>query len=107
MKTGKFIYHDVKVDLGNTPLTKTLNLINSNILDHVAWNDEKPSGETSSSNAHSKGLFGFSLTASKGFFISHSLPKYPAFIGDKINITIANGENIYGQDIACFSLSLK
>jgi hypothetical protein len=44
MKTGKFIYHDVKVDLGNTPLTRTLNLINSNNLDHLAWNDEKPSG---------------------------------------------------------------
>ena len=56
MRTGKFIYYDSKVDAGATALTKTLELINNNNLEHVAWNDEKPSGETSSTYAHSKGL---------------------------------------------------
>lgn len=44
MRTGKFVYYDIKVDIGNTALTKTLELINSGALEHVAWNDEKPTG---------------------------------------------------------------
>jgi len=107
MRTGKFIYYDSKVDAGATALTKTLELINNNNLEHVAWNDEKPSGETSSTYAHSKGLIAYSLQAAKGFLISHSIPKYPMFSGGKVNPVIAASENVYGQDIACFSMNVK
>jgi len=107
MKTGKFIYSDAKVDLGTTPLTKTFDQINSQNLQHVAWNDEKPSGETSSSSAHAKGLIAYSLSTSKGFFLDHSIPKYPEFANGKVNPVIGASQNVYGQHLACFSLTLK
>lgn len=49
----------------------------------------------------------FSNAASKGIFISHSIPKYPAFVNSKINPTIAPSENVYGQDLVCMSLTLR
>ena len=45
----------------------------------VAWNDEKPSGKVSSTSAHSKGMMGLDMTLRNGFFLSHSIPKYPDF----------------------------
>lgn len=37
MKTSKFAYYDVMVDVGSTPLTKTEEQINSQNLQYVAW----------------------------------------------------------------------
>jgi hypothetical protein len=107
MKTGKFVYYDVKIDVGTTSLTRTIELINSQNLEHVAWNDEKPSGETSSSSAHAKGFISYSLANSRGMFISHSIPKYPAYVNSKVVPTIAAAENVYGQDIVCMTLTLR
>lgn len=107
MRTGKFVYHDVKIDVGSTALTRTIDEINKQSLETVAWNDEKPTGETSSSSAHSKGFMAISIPASKGVFVSHSIPKYPAFANGKINPTIAAAENVYGQDLVCMSLTLR
>ena len=39
MKTGKFVYYDAKVDLGTTAHTRTIEQINSQNLQRVAWND--------------------------------------------------------------------
>ena len=39
--------------------------------------------------------------------LSHSIPKYPSFVNDKIDPTISEGQNYYGQHLACFSLTLK
>ncbi len=73
----------------------------------MTWNDEKPDNETSSSVAHSKGIMAYNKQAGRGFYIVHSIPKYPAFLDDHtINMTIAKSEQIYGQHLACFSLSL-
>jgi hypothetical protein len=44
MRTGKFVYHDAKIDVGVTALTKTIEALNSQNYEQVAWNDEKPSG---------------------------------------------------------------
>ncbi len=107
MKTSKFAYYDVMVDVGSTPLTKTEEQINSQNLQYVAWNDEKPNGQTSESVAHSKGLMAYSISKSQGFFITHSIPKYPAFFNGKIDPTLGPAENIYGQHLACFSLTVK
>lgn len=107
MSGGKFVYYDKKIDIGSTALTRTIDEINAQNLEHVAWNDEKPTGETSSSSAHSKGFMAFSITASKGIFISHSIPKYPAFVNLKIVPSIAPGENVYGQHLICLSLTLR
>lgn len=49
----------------------------------------------------------FSAANLKGVFVSHSIPKYPAYVNGKIVPTIAPGENVYGQDIVCMSLTLR
>lgn len=82
-------------------------MINSQKLQLVAWNDEKPTGEVNSSCAHSKGLMAYSSTAQKGVLFVHSVPKYPAIVGGQVQATVAPSQNIYGQNMACFSLTLK
>ena len=82
-------------------------MINSQKMQLVAWNDEKPTGEVNSTCAHSKGLIAYSLTAQKGLLFSHSIPKYPAIVGGQVQATIASSQNIYGQSMACFSMTLK
>lgn len=44
MKSGKFIYVDAKIDAAGSLHYKTIEQINTQKLEHVAWNDEKPSG---------------------------------------------------------------
>ncbi len=95
------------MDLEVSPLTQTFSQINRDKLERVAWNDEKPNNETLSSVAHSKGVIAYNKQAGRGFYIVHSIPKYPAFLDDHtINMTIGKSEQIYGQHLACFSLSL-
>lgn len=67
----------------------TLLQINSLKLENIAWNDQKPTGQTSTKSAHSKGLVAFSFDKKRGFLLSHSIPKYPAYSGDQILLTIA------------------
>lgn len=89
--SGKIQYVAKTLDLDISPLTQTLALINKNKLERVAWNDEKPNNQTSSSKAHSKGLIAYSASTGRGFYLVHSIPKYPAFLADHtINMTIPN-----------------
>jgi hypothetical protein len=83
-----FVIHSEAADSANTPMTRTLSQINTLKLESVAWNDEKPDGNTSSTKAHSKGVIGYLQKTSKGFFIVHSIPQFPAFSGFTVNTTI-------------------
>jgi hypothetical protein len=49
----------------------------------------------------------FSTASAKGVFLSHSIPKYPAYVSSKINQTIGASQNIYGQSLLCMSLTLR
>ena len=104
---SSFNYVSLHVDETSTALYNTLQQINTYSLESVAWNDEKPTGQTSTTLAHSKGLIGFNATSKLGFLISHSLPKYPEYINHKVNITIAPSQNFYGQHLLCVSMSLN
>lgn len=84
----------------------TLHQINNLNLKSVAWNDEKPNNVTSTTMAHSKGLISLSVVTRKGFLLSHSIPKYPAFTDHKVDIRIAQAENYYGQHLICVSMDL-
>lgn len=87
--SGVFQYIPNHVDEGSTALTITMLQINSMGLESVAWNDEKPDNQTSFNLAHSKGFISYSAASRKGFLISHSIPKYPAFVNHKVSVTIA------------------
>lgn len=99
-----FVVHQEDPDSTGTPMTRTLSQINTLKLQSVAWNDEKPDGNTSSTKAHSKGVIGYNQATHKGFFIVHSIPQFPAFNGFTINTTIDASETIYGQHVFCLSI---
>lgn len=84
-------------------LGQTLQQINSLGLQTLGWNDEMPNGSTSSSKAHSKGVLAYNSAAMNGFFLCHSIPKYPAFNKLKVNISIDASEKIYAQHAFCLS----
>lgn len=42
-----------------------------------------------------------------GFVIVHSIPKFPGFSENRINITIDSSQRIYGQHAFCFSETLN
>lgn len=105
-RTPTFQYIPNFVDNGSTALTLTMLQINTLTMETVAWNDEKPNNQTSFNLAHSKGFISYSFAERKGFLLSHSLPKYPDFVNHKVNITIATGQNYYGQHLICASMSL-
>lgn len=76
-------------------------------MERVAWNDQKPDNKTSGTKAHAKGIIAYTKLSGKGFLIVHSIPHYPAFLEDhSIYLSIPKSEQLYGQHISCFSLSL-
>lgn len=73
----------------------------------TAWNDEPPSGRlVGTSYAHSKGLIALSSSGKKGFFLSHSIPKFPNIANGVID-PVSNPDSKYGQHILCVSISSK
>lgn len=88
MTTAKLVSYLEEPDTQGTPLWLTLNQINTLKMESIAWNDETPGGATSSSKAHSKSVYTYLPSTNLGFIYDHSIPKYPAFIGSQINITI-------------------
>jgi len=106
MTIGKFTVYANSADQQYTALWRTLEQINSLGLETIAWNDENPNGTTSSTLAHSKTLIGVLPTEKNGFIIVHSIPKYPAFVGNNVNQTISSSELVYGQHLLCMTTSL-
>lgn len=88
----------------NTALARTLTQINTLSLQTIAWNDDKPNGATSSTSAHSKMVIAQNSDSSLGFILDHSLPEYPAFSSNIVNVTIDANQKIYGQHLFCMSL---
>jgi len=52
-------------------------------------------------------MIAFDKGSKMGFFLSHSIPKYPAFQDGKVVKEISPSQQIYGQHMSCFSLSLS
>lgn len=85
----------------------TMKQINDQQLQHVAWSDQPPGTDPSSTFAHSKGFIAFSLATQQGFIMDHSLPRFPEFFPNMtVNLTNANNSNTYGQHLFCMTLDL-
>jgi hypothetical protein len=54
-----FGIHREKADTEFTAIGKTLSQINILNLQRIAWNDQSPTGQVSSTKAHSKGMLAF------------------------------------------------
>lgn len=76
----------------------------------VMWSDEPgvthcPQGCSSPVLGHSKGVLG--LAAEGGFWLSHSVPKFPDSPADSNFTGIRMGQTWHGQSFACVSLTVQ
>ena len=72
----------------------------------LAWfmyNDQTPSGSTSSSRAHAKGVLSFD--ARRGFWFIHSVPRFAA--NQANGYAYEEGQTTYGQSMLCMTLGLS
>lgn len=71
----------------------------------ATWSDQKPGTEDSSSGskAHSKGVLVVN-SESKGFILSHSVPRWPELTTSSLN-PITPQKSIYGQHFLCINLN--
>lgn len=116
-----FISSDAAADTGWVPSTRSIGsnasmpgLTLAHLYDEsqddvatVLYNDEKPDGETSLTQGHTKGVVIFGRTT--GFWLVHSVPKFPPPRHDAegqpgVYGYPASGE-MYGQSFLCFTMT--
>jgi deoxyribonuclease-2 len=100
------------LDAATSPLLRTLQQVvdGRSTLARVQWNDElpaaSPAGNASASSGtsgHTKGVL--SAGAGGGFFLTHTLPKFPSLTGSG---TVWDGAStLYGQTFLCLTLDAK
>jgi len=72
----------------------------------VGWlfyNDQDPSGGSTTSYGHSKGVMGF--TSTQGFWLVHSVPHFPVGKEDAANYTFPDSAERNGQSMLCVSFA--
>jgi deoxyribonuclease-2 len=88
-----------QLNSGSSSVSQTLAQLKDSGVSYVLWNDEPPpSGNSAAPIAHSKGLIAF--TSEGGFWLTHSLPDFPATSGD----LWADGADSYGQSFLCINV---
>jgi len=71
-------------------------------LAYAFYNDEKPTGETTSYYAHAKGVVAFD--GSSGFWLIHSVPKWPPAAASGFGPPLSS---TYGQSAFCVTLTAE
>jgi len=71
---------------------------------HAMWNDDDPGGEEHWEAAHSKGVAAFDASG-RGFWLQHSVPRWPAAPGADGFDRIQRAQTVFAQHLACFSFS--
>ena len=69
------------------------------------YNDEHPNGKTSFTLGHTKGVIAFDEKS--GFWLVHSVPKYPPALEDNDTYDYPHTGQMYGQSFLCISLQTK
>lgn len=74
----------------------------------LMYNDELPNGTTSGEiHAHAKGVVSFvGGGAQAGFWLIHSVPKFPPSPADPAGYSFPNTGTVYGQTFICVTLPL-
>lgn len=114
--SGKLVWtlgYDWAVTSG-VPLAYTLQQLykHAGQFGYIMWNDEFPGGDPPvwEGGAHAKGVLG--LDQSSGFYLLHSVPKFPAApcvncpdgIGNGSYTGIALAQQLYGQSFMCMTM---
>ena len=69
---------------------------------HLFYNDEHPDGNTSFTLGHTKGSLVFN--EKYGFWLVHSVPKYPPALDQNQDYDYPHSGKLYGQSFLCISL---
>ena len=69
------------------------------------YNDEHPDGKVSFTDGHTKGVV--VLNEDHGFWLVHSVPKYPPAPGNGSSYSYVHSGQTYGQSFLCISLETK
>jgi len=70
----------------------------------IIWNDNDPlTGLTS--EGFSKAVLAMNYSNNQGFYLAHSMSGYPNISDGRINISVPDSANIYGQSFLCMSLN--
>jgi deoxyribonuclease-2 len=100
-------FKDYNVDENFPPtyLTYNLNKDNSN---YITWNDDAKNGNENviynESVAHSKGVLSFGER--RGFYLIHSLPRFPFHNNEIILNELPSNAGFFGQTFFCMSVNL-
>jgi deoxyribonuclease-2 len=70
-------------------------------LAYAMYNDESPNGATHESKAHSKGVLAFDVSKNSGFWLTHSLPRFPNSVADGLG---SLPDSTYAQHFFCVSI---
>ncbi len=112
--TGPLVLEGKSLDCGTKcALGATLSaLIGNAAAARVTWNDEPAAAAaaaaaanaSSATSGHTKGVIG--ADASGGFWLTHSMPKFPLLVGVDAFSWAAGGASVtYGQSFLCVSLA--
>eukprot|EP00828_Plagiopyla_frontata_P034167 TRINITY_DN4442_c0_g1_i5.p1 TRINITY_DN4442_c0_g1~~TRINITY_DN4442_c0_g1_i5.p1 ORF type:complete len:244 (-),score=28.78 TRINITY_DN4442_c0_g1_i5:503-1234(-) len=106
MNSNDFEFIAQRIDQQGGALYNTIMSTHSSQYELIAWNDENPvNGSTASApTAHSKGVIGLDSSSDSGFYMQHSMPKYPNITNDQIDPEIDESELKYGQNMMCLSV---
>jgi len=72
---------------------------------HIFYNDEHPDGKTSFVDGHTKGVLAFGENT--GFWLVHSVPKYPPPPQPSQQYDYPHTGQLYGQSFLCLSLATR
>lgn len=86
-------------------LKQQLDTIQASKNSHLAYNDEHPTGPDVSTHgtAHAKGVMA-SNSSGQGFFLSHSVPKFPDYVRSKYSYITPTSSH-YGQHFFCMTIT--
>ena len=102
---GQWSLSEVAIDDPASPpgltLTPVYDAPERDDLQYVFYNDEWPDGSSSSTKGHTKGAVAFA--GDQGFWMIHSVPKFPPAPGEGRQYSYASNGYTYGQSFLCIT----
>lgn len=78
----------------------------SNNIGYALYNDEWPNNRRYGTGGHAKGVFGFDDDSKGGFWLVHSVPRFPEYPSKGAYPALPEDEYRYGQSMLCISMDL-
>lgn len=83
-------------------MTSAIDIKKSKNVNYFFWNDDTGDG-SSQNKAHSKGALVYDKDG--GYFLSHSLPRFPAIVKDQISKDFPDNAGIFAQSWLCITIT--